>query len=226
MIYVLTYDYPHRKTQDLLFKLKLKGYDKITVLSTPWEERKNFTPLIPHRNFTAHNLYPADVCKSLNYNYIKLASYNEIPTLNTNDLILIGGAGIIPKELTDTNKIINAHPAYLPYVRGLDALKWAIWEGLPIGVTSHIISAEVDLGLLIKREILPIYYWDTFHSVAHRQYELEINILADSIQDLQSNELTLVENLEEITLPEPRKRMPHDHEIRLIQKFNKRIENL
>ena len=51
-------------------------------------------------------------------------------------------------------------------------------------------------------------------------------MLADSIQDLQSNELTLVENLEEITLPEPRKRMPHDHEIRLIQKFNKRIENL
>jgi methionyl-tRNA formyltransferase len=226
MIYVLTYNHPHRKTQDLLLKLKLKGYEDITVLSTPWQDRKNFVPLIPHRFLPPDTIYPKELCLSLKFNYIELKSYHDVPKLETNDLVLIGGAGIIPKELTDTNKIINSHPAYLPYVRGLDALKWAIYDGLPLGVTSHIISSEVDLGILIKREMLPLYYWDTFHSVACRQYELEINMLANSIEDLYKNPQIPVEDLEEIQLPIPRKRMPHKCEIRLIDKFNKRIDNV
>ena len=41
--------------------------------------------------------------------------------------MLIGGAGILPKKLVNSMKIINSHPAYLPYVRGLDSLKWAIY---------------------------------------------------------------------------------------------------
>ena len=105
-------------------------------------------------------------------------------------------------------------------------MKWAIYDGLPLGVTSHIISSEVDLGILIKREMLPLYYWDTFHSVAWRQYELEINMLANSIEDLYKNPQIPVEDLEEIQLPAPRKRMPHKCEIRLIDKFNKRIDNV
>ena len=67
-------------------------------------------------------------------------------------LILIGGAGILPKEIIDNVNIINSHPAYLPSVRGLDALKWAIYNDMPIGVTSHIISEEADSGFLIRRD--------------------------------------------------------------------------
>lgn len=37
-------------------------------------------------------------------------------------------------------RIINAHPGYIPVVRGLDSLKWAIVEGLPIGVTTHLLE--------------------------------------------------------------------------------------
>ena len=54
MIYIITYDYPHRKTQDLLFRLLAKNYKNIAVFSTPWVERKNFVPLIPHRPFEFH----------------------------------------------------------------------------------------------------------------------------------------------------------------------------
>ena len=51
MISILTYDAPHRKTQDLLFRLKAKGYSDVNVFATPWQKRKNFIPLIPHRKF-------------------------------------------------------------------------------------------------------------------------------------------------------------------------------
>ena len=69
MIYVLTYNAPHRKTQDLLFRLKANGYNDINVLATPWEERKNFKPLIPHRKFNALNINPVDLCERLGYNF-------------------------------------------------------------------------------------------------------------------------------------------------------------
>ena len=106
-------------------------------------------------------------------------------------------------------------------MRGLDSLKWAIFEGKPIGVTTHIVSEETDTGWLIKKELLPLYSWDTFHSVAYRQYEMEINMLADSIEDVK------MANLEPLSKSycEPKRRMPHRHEMKLIGRFNKMIDN-
>ena len=105
---VLTYNQPHRKTQDLLLRLKVKGYEDINVLATPWVERINYTPLIPHRNFPSLKITPRDLCQKLGY------GFNEIELRDLNEIegrILIGGAGILPKEVIDKRQIINSHPA-------------------------------------------------------------------------------------------------------------------
>jgi phosphoribosylglycinamide formyltransferase-1 len=220
MIYVLTYDFPHKKTQDLLFKLKIRNHTDVTVVATPWVARKNFKPLIPHRFFKADNIYPSDLCNKLGFKFTKEKIGNI--SFKKEDYILIGGAGILPKQLTDSKKIINSHPAYLPYMRGLDSLKWAIFEGKPIGVTTHIVSEETDTGWLIKRNFLPLYSWDTFHSVAYRQYEMEIDMLANSIEDIKTATLEPLSNKES----EPKRRMPHKYEIKLINRFNKMIDKI
>ena len=220
MITVLTYDAPHRKTQDLLFRLKVNGYDDVNVLATPWVERKNFKPLIPHRKFNILDIEPFDLCKKLNYNFNKI-KVDDLSNLK-NEWILIGGAGILPSDVVNTERVINSHPAYLPYVRGLDSLKWAIYYGDPIGVTTHIISEECDAGKLIRREFVPLYSWDTFHSVAQRQYELEIDMLVDSIKDVKSA------TLEELstTKSKPMRRMSHRHEVRLMKRFQNIIDRV
>ena len=220
MITVLTYDAPHRKTQDLLFRLKVNGYDDVSVLATPWVERKNFKPLIPHRKFNILDIEPFDLCKKLNYNFNKI-KVDDLSNLK-NEWILIGGAGILPSDVVNTERVINSHPAYLPYVRGLDSLKWAIYYGDPIGVTTHIISEECDAGKLIRREFVPLYSWDTFHSVAQRQYELEIDMLVDSIEDVKSA------TLEELstTKSKPMRRMSHRHEVRLMKRFQNIIDRV
>ena len=94
--------------------------------------------------------------KKLGYDYYELKSLNELPKIKKEDFVLIGGAGIIKKELADSKRIINSHPAYLPYVRGLDSMKWSILNDKPLGVTSHIISEEADQGWLIKRLFVPL----------------------------------------------------------------------
>lgn len=221
MIYVLTYNHPHKKTQDLLLKMKLKNYSNIHVVSTPWVERKNFIPLIPHRLGNAHNIYPQDLSKILGYNYSELQNLDELPALDKDDHVLIGGAGIIKKEIADTKKVINSHPAYLPHVRGLDSFKWAILNDKPIGVTSHIISEEADQGWLIKKKHVPLFSWDTFHSVANRQYEMEIDMLASAVEDLENASLKslAVEGVE------VSRRMPHKMELEMIKKFESLIKN-
>tara|TARA_Y100001970_G_C14190807_1_gene835273 strand:- start:1011 stop:1679 length:669 start_codon:yes stop_codon:yes gene_type:complete len=220
MIHVLTYNAPHRKTQDLLFRLKMKGYDEINVFATPWKERVNFKPLIPHRKFNVLDIKPSVLCNRLGYAFNKV----EISDLNNlgSEWILIGGAGILPENIVDSNKVVNSHPAYLPYVRGLDSLKWAIYEKQPIGVTTHIISKDCDAGKLIRRELVDLYSWDTFHSVAQRQYEMEIDMLVDSIDDVKTAKL------EELSTKnsEPHRRMPHRIENMLIKRFQEMIDNV
>ena len=136
--FILTYDTPdsivHKKTQDLLLNLKTKGYHNIAVYAIPWVERKNFKSLIPHRHFEPVNVGSRDLCERLGYMYNAISMEDVVAQMNlySKTHLLIGGAGMLPKELCDTNRVINSHPAYLPYTRGLDSLKWSIYEGKPI----------------------------------------------------------------------------------------------
>jgi phosphoribosylglycinamide formyltransferase-1 len=42
--------------------------------------------------------------------------------------MVFDGVGIIPQSVCCSFPVINSHPGYLPYIRGLDALKWAIYK--------------------------------------------------------------------------------------------------
>lgn len=216
---ILTYDFPHRKTQDLLFRLAASGQKDFWVIATPWVERKNFVPIYYHRppnnNFTSL----AETCSNLGFQLKRAEMQAVTQTLNALgvEYLLIAGAGIVPGEIAETFKTVNVHPGYLPFVKGLDALKWAILEGLPVGVTSHFISGAVDEGVLIKKELVPLYYEDSFHSFAYRQYELEIKMLAESLQDIDT--LTESVSLSDDTY-KPHRRMTHQLEIKMMDKFN------
>ena len=57
-------------------------------------------------------------------------------------------------------------------------------DGQPIGVTTHLLGREVDAGEMIERRLIPIRYEDTFHAVAYRVYETEIDMLVAAIEKL------------------------------------------
>ena len=205
-INILTYNRPHRKTQDLLFRLIATGHKNINVLVSDWIDRPTHNPIYQHRPPPLFDVGIFELCERLNI------PCPQRGILDSNDVTLIAGAGIIP--FFEKNTIINSHPGYLPNVRGLDALKWAIYEGQPIGVTTHIISDEVDAGIMIDRQLVPIYFEDTFHSIAQRQYELEIQMLVEAIDKPPGEKL--------LTPPEyiTHKRMPHSKEIKMMSILN------
>lgn len=190
-IVVISYNTPHRKTQDVLFQLKAKGYQQVTVLAMPFVLRENpFKPIYAHRPSTAIQVETNLLCERLSYRFITATADEIHPYLQKNptDFILIAGAGLLPDELVENHKLINSHPGWLPKVRGLDSLKWAIHNKQPLGVTCHFVDSEADAGFLIDQKMVPIYSNDTFHSVAYRQYEMEIEMLVNSIEVIPTRE--------------------------------------
>ena len=50
------------------------------------------------------------------------------------DIVLIGGASIIEEEKIKKNLIINCHSGLIPETRGLDSLKWAIFNNKKVAM--------------------------------------------------------------------------------------------
>ena len=159
MIVVLTYDNPHRKTQDVLFRLLAKGI-KPLVVATEWEERKSFKPIISHRPGNPIGISLAKFCENLGLEFIvttKSFLAEKLKTIDEIEYILLATGNVIEESIAINYKVINSHPGYLPTIKGLDALKWAILYKEVVGVTTHFINEEIDGGLIIERKTVPLY---------------------------------------------------------------------
>jgi len=209
-IAVLTYDHPHRKTQDVLFRLKALGYEAM-VIATPWKERKNFVPIYRHRPDNCIDISLEEMCRNMRFVFFKTTDLQKTLDEINPDVSLIAGAGILD---IDGHKIINSHPGYLPYTRGLDAVKWAIYHGNPIGVTTYYIRKEVDEGDIIDRAIIRVGELEDFYSFCMRVYEKEVEMLVDAIG---RDTMVIDDNYVGI----PSRRMPHRREVAMMEKFKK-----
>ena len=208
MIGVITYNIPHRKTQDVLFRLKAYGYSDVECIAMEFINRKRFISLARHRNTEPLNVHPKKLCKNLGY------KYTEKIDLKRYDKILIGGANILPAETIKEVEIINSHPGYLPYSRGLDSLKWAILLGYPIGVTTHVIDERIDAGEIIDRRIVEIDFYDSLQSLGMRVYEMEVNMLIEAMDNSNREPVIFYDQ------PYPaRMKMPHRLEVKMLAKL-------
>ena len=216
---VLTYQAPHRKTYDALCLLKVRGYDDVSVVATPLTYVKRFQPLVRHRPDMVFRVPSTwKVCGSFGYAYEEQDGYEG---LEPDGPVLVCGAGILPDAFVRANRVVNAHPGLIPYARGLDALKWAIYEGYPIGATTHFIGEEVDAGEIIERRKVDILPDDTILSLGMRVYAEEIDMLVGSLElldaphDFASGGESAVH-----------RRMPREIEPEMLKRFEERKASL
>lgn len=225
MLVVLTYDAPHRKTQDLLMRLHAAGQTDLRIIAFPWEERHIRKPLIPHRPGE-----PSWPCLPLtNFNIKHYGSYevipiDELPTQldETTELLIVGGAGILPKIITSTYPVLNIHPGYIPYGRGLDSLKWSILKDWPIGITAHLVDERTDAGQIIFQQTVSILPTDTFTSLAMRQYEVEMSSFVPAIDAYFAKYPTFQVSKVDDNIHVVTRRMPARLEALMLSKFEER----
>ena len=181
---LISYQIGHHKTWKLAHRFRLKGY-RVTIYGFPFTDRPKNLSLFSDR---PQQIFPIDVdmmSKKYGFDYVIVDSWSD-------ECALLLGAGdgspqvyvvcigkIIPPAFLENRVFINAHPGLLPQNRGVDAFKWSVINGWPIGVTIHIIDNQIDGGLIIRRERIPIYPSDNFKTVASRNYELECDMLVD-----------------------------------------------
>jgi folate-dependent phosphoribosylglycinamide formyltransferase PurN len=188
-IAVFAYDFPHRKSNDVLLSAVTGGLDVRLVLGAPWRRLKTSPKTVRTKVKESFTLHPHAVADSLHIPYasIKHDDATGIAKL-VNDfnigLGLIGGARILKQPVIEAFEagIVNLHPGVLPYARGLDALQWSIVKGVPLGATAHLIDPKVDAGLILQRSLLNVENDDTLFDLTSKLHGLQLSIIAESVE--------------------------------------------
>ncbi|HEV7229288.1 formyltransferase family protein [Brevundimonas sp.] len=177
---LITYDARHLKTEQVALGLALKGTAELSFHALPFTPRPARNILFAHRPDMEEGAHSRDVAAALGAPWTACASPDDIPA-DAADLFLILGAGLLPAGFVAATRgrVLNSHPGLIPLVRGLDAFKWAILDGMPIANTLHWIDEEADAGEVLAIRRTPVFLTDTLQQFARRHYESEIAMMVD-----------------------------------------------
>jgi folate-dependent phosphoribosylglycinamide formyltransferase PurN len=184
---VFAYDFPHRKSQDVITALALAGHPVKAVIGAPPVELGMPASSVRTKLRRAWVLHPAQVAESLGATYAVMPHEGtEIESFLTElqpDLGIVAGARILKGSVISRfhRGILNLHPGLIPQVRGLDAMLWAIRGDLPLGVTAHLIDERVDAGTVLTRREIPVFGDDSPVDLTERLYETELAILPEAV---------------------------------------------
>jgi len=181
---VFAYNFHHLKTKEGLINLFLAGYKVKVVFAAAYKNLKIKSSKIRITPQDILMWHPHYVCKATKTKMIPNIEHNgddcisEIKNREL-DLGIILGARILSKEVIDAFRIgvLNLHPGLLPDNRGLDNIKWAIVNDMPIGVTGHLIDEQIDRGRMIMQRTIKIYKDDTLVDVYLRNMVLEQEVM-------------------------------------------------
>ncbi len=191
---VFAYNFEHKKTQEGLLQLFLNGYRISCVLAadpvklTFYQSKIRVSP----KGLTYN--HPEKIAKMLNIPY-KVVTHNSSDCIKIIkdlklDLGIILGARILKEDVIRAFKIgvLNMHPGLLPENRGLDTIKWAIIKGFKQGVTTHLITKQIDRGYMILKNDIMVYNDDTLLDIFLRIQNKELNLMIESLKVLELGE--------------------------------------
>jgi folate-dependent phosphoribosylglycinamide formyltransferase PurN len=219
---LFAYDFPHKKTKDFILTLEYFGYKLACIVAAPYVKLNIPQPKIRTSVHESELLHPRDLAKLFGIPYFVMphnsAECIGILKKSKIDIGIIGGARILSQDVINAVQygIINFHPGLIPENRGLDNLKWAIYMGIPQGVTSHFIDKRVDAGRVIIRKIVQIYSDDTLFDIQQRLYETQLELIDPTLKLVQIRSL---EDFKLITGGESRTVMPEHLERKIPEMF-------
>lgn len=193
-VVVFAYDFPHRKTQDVLLRLFLDGVRVDAVLAAPRVALSIPAPSVRTKVRGAQALHPRDVAARLGADYVVLAhdgpEIGRVLAERAPSLGVIGGARILPREVIEAFAVgvLNLHPGLIPEVRGLDALLWAVRGDHPLGVTAHLVDERVDAGAVLATETIRVAQDDTPFDLSEKLYHAQLGLLRPALERAVSGE--------------------------------------
>lgn len=94
---------------------------------------------------------------------------NALRTANPEYILMMGGGILSPDAIATARLgILNAHPALLPQVRGVDVIRHSVLKNIPVGVTLHYIDDGIDTGRIVHRWLVPVMESDRIGDLTAR----------------------------------------------------------
>lgn len=196
---LFSYDFPHFKTQELLFNLIVKGYDIKYVIGMPWVNLGHKPHVLRMEPRFSGLIHPKTICERFKIPYLVMEhnSQESISYVKENpvDYGIVGGARILSEDVINSFKkgIVNIHPGLLPEIRGLETIKWSIYLDKPLGNTVHLINPKIDAGKMIVREEIEVYTDDTLPELYIRLVQAQPSILIKALDMLKRDDCELVD---------------------------------
>lgn len=160
VVTVFAYEFPHRKTRDGLVNLVASGIDVEMVIGAPRRVLNLRKPILNYSAKSSALPTTLDICREFGLTYVA-GDHNSPEIQNLVDYTrpkvgLILGARILSQKTIEKFSvgILNLHPGMLPDNAGLYNIEWAINQGIPQGVSAHLVNAEIDSGQLLERQVI------------------------------------------------------------------------
>lgn len=209
---LITYDVPHKKTQDVLSSLALLERYALSLTLVPFKPRAERETLFQHRPVQRTGPDPYRLAQAHGIETFDLGDWRAFHSQI--DYFLVCGAGLLEGEFCESANILNVHPGLIPQTRGLDSFKWCIHDGQRLGNTLHRIDAGVDLGTVHHHHLTDVFEDDDIAALARRHYDAEVDLLINFECHLT------VGTVLPLKTGEPTKRMPALLEARMLEKFD------
>ena len=198
-ITLFAYNFPHKKTQDFIFRLLSEGYTIKTIYAAD-PVKLNIPPsIIKSKIHHIGLIHPKDIAHSFGIRYVVTHHDSELLIQEAKDsdtIAIISGSRILKAGVIDCfpKGIINFHPGIIPDARGLDALLWSIYNNKPLGVTAHLIDKRIDAGRILNISQINIYSNDTILDLSERLYEIQLDMLKEAIELTVLNKGYILDN--------------------------------
>ena len=123
--------------------------------------------LVDHRRFASRQALDAALVAALGAAQVDL-------------VVMAGWMRVVTAHLIAAypERLVNIHPSLLPSFRGLDGVGQALAAGVTLaGCTAHLVSEQVDAGLILAQAAVPVLASDDRQSLAARILVQEHQIL-------------------------------------------------
>lgn len=159
---------------------------------------------------------PTDVaiwCEQHNVPCIEASNINEadmvkqVAGFQADLMVVIAFGQKISQEVVGLQKhgAINVHASLLPKYRGAAPIHWAIINGeTETGVSIITLADRMDAGLVLEQDAIPILPNDSVESVHDKLSALSVGVLLKTIEQLDTDTATFVEQDETLVTKAPK----------------------
>lgn len=147
--------------------------------------RREPRSLTPKTLPSVHTLAEMHNVRIVDYDYVNQGRVlTELAGLH-DPLVLLAGAGLVRSGIVRLARggCLNAHPAPLPGLRGVDVIAWALAEGHELGISVHEVVEKVDAGTVVQTEALDVRAEEEYGDFLDRAIETQARTLATAVLD-------------------------------------------